>query len=484
MAPRGTGLLEQHFTLNLATKTSKTGHDYNCKYCGYLGKGWQGPARARAHLSGEKGHGVAACPNVPKDVKEKLLKEAEEKLKQKEHQQNKKRIFLSQQNPDAAAEPSPKKQATLDNLQEILKTELDVSFAEFMYHAGIPFHISDDVMLRRYIDKLIKCLKAGLPGSQLYPPNRQKLADGLLDTVYDNISKDIGPVFAADHHTGLATDGYSNIRRQSVINYNLIGRRGSVFVKADYPGKQVKNADHIAQGIHDALEVVRQLQLPKCRTVLSFFRNRFRASGILKDEQKKHKEKEAQQDMTEPPLPGDTRFATNYPCLKFMVKNKGPLQSSVVSPDWSNTKWSYATSDSTKAEVIGGKEHAQTAKLQLQQFLTRCGEFADERLWTKESLALGGLNWFQAFCYENSVLRDIALRVHSTPTVASAAERNWSVFGFVHSKSRNRLYGHKVEKLVYIYQNMRLLRKIRDPAFREPCVLPDHMFEEDEEEEE
>ena len=262
MAPRGTGLLEQHFTLNLATKTSKTGQDDNCKYCGYLDKGWQGPARAGDHLSGEKGHGVAACPNVPKDVKEKLLKEAEEKLKHKEHQQNKKRIFLSQQNPDAAAEPALKKQATLDNLQEILKTELDVSFAEFMYHAGIPFHISEDVMLRRYIDKQIKYVKAGLPGSQLYPPNRQKLADGLLDTVYDNISKEIGPVFAADHHTGLATDGHSNIRRQSVINYNLIGRRGSVFVKADYPGKQVKNADHIAQGIHDALEVVRQLQLP------------------------------------------------------------------------------------------------------------------------------------------------------------------------------------------------------------------------------
>ena len=81
-------------------------------------------------------------------------------------------------------------------------------------------------------------------------------------------------------------------------------------------------------------------------------RNRFRASGILKDEQKKHKEKDAQQDMTEPPLPGDMPFATNYPCLKLMVKNKWPLQSSVVSPDWSNTKWSYATSDSTKADVI------------------------------------------------------------------------------------------------------------------------------------
>ena len=157
----------------------------------------------------------------------------------------------------------------------------------------------------------------------------------------------------------------------------------------------------------------------------------------------------------------------------LMTREEDPLKDSEIRNDVAQV-----------FESFGGKEHAQTAKLQLQQFLTRCGEFADERLWTKESLALGGLNWFQAFCYENSVLRDIALRVHSTPTVASAAERNWSVFGVVHSKSRNRLYGHKVEKLVYTYQNMRLLRKIRDPAFREPCVLPDHMFEEDEEEEE
>ena len=92
--------------------------------------------------------------------------------------------------------------------------------------------------------------------------------------------------------------------------------------------------------------------ITKCRTVLSFFRNRFRASGILKDEQKKHKEKDAEQDRTEPPLPGETRFATNYPCLTWMSKNKAPLQSGVVSPDWSSTKWSYHTSDSTRLEVI------------------------------------------------------------------------------------------------------------------------------------
>ena len=58
---------------------------------------------------------------------------------------------------------------------------------------------------------------------------------------------------------------------------------------------------------------------------------------------------------------------------------------------------------------------------------------------------MAGLNWFQPFCYENAVLREIALRVHSKPTVASAAEHNWSVFGFINSKSKNRQYGHKVE---------------------------------------
>ena len=142
-------------------------------------------------------------------------------------------------------------------MQDSLKTKLHVFFAETMFHAGVPYYISDNVMLRRYIDKLINCVKAGLQHSQLYHPNRHKLADGLLDKVYTSISEEIAPVFAADHHTGMATHGYSNIRRDSTMNYSLVSRRDSVFVKADYPGKQVKDADHVAQGIPDALEVVR-----------------------------------------------------------------------------------------------------------------------------------------------------------------------------------------------------------------------------------
>ena len=172
---------------------------------------------------------------MPKDLKQKLLKEAKEKLKQREREPNKKRIFLSHQKPDELTEQAPTKQATFESLQDIFKTELDTSFAEIMYHGGVPLHIFEDVMLRRYIDKLIKCIKPGLPHAQVYLRNRHKLADGLLDKMNNKTSQEIARVFAADHHTGMATDGYSSIGRKSVGNCNLIGGRESVFVRADYP---------------------------------------------------------------------------------------------------------------------------------------------------------------------------------------------------------------------------------------------------------
>ena len=76
------------------------------------------------------------------------------------------------------------------------------------------------------------------------------------------------------------------------------------------------------------------------------------------------------------------------------------------------------------------------------------------------------------FCYDNAILRECALRVCSVVSVASSAERNWSISGFIHSKARYRLYAGKAAKLVYIYNNMRMLRKVRNPDFQEPCVLP------------
>src|ERR1035438_1084974 len=50
-------------------------------------------------------------------------------------------------------------------------------------------------------------------------------------------------------------------------------------------------------------------------------------------------------------------------------------------------------------------------------------------------------------------LQQIALKVFSLPASSAASERNFSTFGFIHSKLRNRLQPNKVEQLVYIKSN-------------------------------
>lgn len=56
-------------------------------------------------------------------------------------------------------------------------------------------------------------------------------------------------------------------------------------------------------------------------------------------------------------------------------------------------------------------------------------------------------------------LKKLAIQVFSMATSSSASERNFSTFGFIHSKLRNQLSVDRVEKLVYIKTNSNILSK-------------------------
>jgi hypothetical protein len=58
-----------------------------------------------------------------------------------------------------------------------------------------------------------------------------------------------------------------------------------------------------------------------------------------------------------------------------------------------------------------------------------------------------------------NALPKIAKRILSLTCSASSCERNWNMYSFVHSKSRNCLGVNKAEALVYIYTNSKLLRQ-------------------------
>ena len=51
------------------------------------------------------------------------------------------------------------------------------------------------------------------------------------------------------------------------------------------------------------------------------------------------------------------------------------------------------------------------------------------------------------------------------PSSACSCERNWSTYDYIHNKKRNRLEAQRAEKLVYIFSNLRLLKKLRNVSY-------------------
>ncbi|KAL1495949.1 hypothetical protein AB1Y20_014591 [Prymnesium parvum] len=67
-------------------------------------------------------------------------------------------------------------------------------------------------------------------------------------------------------------------------------------------------------------------------------------------------------------------------------------------------------------------------------------------------------------------LQTIACLVLAQPASASICERINSEFAFIKDRKRNRLSHNKANKLVALFHNLRLLKRMRKPAYTEPAV--------------
>lgn len=72
------------------------------------------------------------------------------------------------------------------------------------------------------------------------------------------------------------------------------------------------------------------------------------------------------------------------------------------------------------------------------------------------------LEYWQTDGNEWPMQKDVAMRVFAMVASSAASERNFSTFGFIHSKLRNCLSPTLVEKLVYIKANMQELEDQHD----------------------
>ena len=638
-------LVYSHFKQGGGLGRDKT---QTCNYCEVVMAGNPPPARLKAHLRGGDKN-TRPCQKCPGKVIEQYRKELEvqttqkaavAKAAEKVAEYKRKR---DEEKGIAESEEGPKKQLTMEDWGQKQKDDLDRQFARFFYHSGTPFHVSEDPELRAFLNKLVAAVKSGLPVYN--PPCRKRLAGDLLEAEYESVMAKLRAVFDGDEHLTLQTDGWSNIRRESVLNYIVAGQKGCMFLKADFPKENTKNADYIAERIDEALKVVAELKLKPpvstlvtdnaavmlaahkvldeaaayedhrfmlkvgcvlhqyqllfkdicdlsllkgtvtaLRGVARFFRNRFKPAELLKKHQQDH-----YGATYEFVLPGKTRFGSHYLLNRFFLHSEGAFKSALASRTW-DENWGRESRDDDEGwtkdkvketlsqplfwervklfhhilkplyvtmrkadadgpgytpwvywDMIQLQEHfeglqsscegfavtlpAAQRKVLVETFKTRWqalhqpvhslamlvnpallakdtdllktypdarndarelfsawsdnpsdvaqaflslssvkkreGSFRDPFIWDRVAFEQGALRWWETFGYDHSTLAAFAVRALSAICVTGGAERNWSTFSFIHSKSRNRLYCNRVEKLVFVYSNLRLLRKAK-----------------------
>lgn len=104
----------------------------------------------------------------------------------------------------------------------------------------------------------------------------------------------------------------------------------------------------------------------------------------------------------------------------------------------------------------------QDAAVALQQFddhKPKLGVFGDK---TAQQHALVPHKWWPVYGSCSPALQKLALKVCSQVTTASACERNWSAYDHVASRKRNKLDPARAEKLVFVFQNLRVMYRSQD----------------------
>lgn len=101
------------------------------------------------------------------------------------------------------------------------------------------------------------------------------------------------------------------------------------------------------------------------------------------------------------------------------------------------------------------REVAKKVREQLRAYKLQEGIFGSVEV-REDRTCVAPRVWWDFYGAEAPELQRFAIRVLSQGSSATASERNWSAFDFIHSKRRNNLASKKLEDLVYVHSNLQL----------------------------
>lgn len=98
------------------------------------------------------------------------------------------------------------------NMNEGLRKDIDMKFANFFLRTGVSFRLADSEALKDLITALNPEYARSIPSSKT-------LAGSLLDKCYEKCSKEVTEILVESQNLTLISDGWTNIRGDHIINF-------------------------------------------------------------------------------------------------------------------------------------------------------------------------------------------------------------------------------------------------------------------------
>ncbi|UZO07457.1 uncharacterized protein OCT59_027741 [Rhizophagus irregularis] len=134
----------------------------------------------------------------------------------------------------------------VDRMSEEEQDTLEILLAQALFAAGVPFSFLENNYVIQFFQQLRPAFKL---------PNRRKLADELLDDVFDEVKAECNEQILQAKSLTMVSDGWSNINRESVQNF-VICTPKPLFFDAIYSGEESHTAKWVADEIIKQMEIV------------------------------------------------------------------------------------------------------------------------------------------------------------------------------------------------------------------------------------
>lgn len=149
---------------------------------------------------------------------------------------------------DANFSQSSSIQSYADVVSKHDKENFDCSLASCFYTLGMPFKLVDHSAFRSFLKDLRPAYK---------PPHRKELAGALLQAAYNKEHAKMIKALEREQRLTLVTDGWSNIKHQSIINYMLVTGTGTAFFyRADTSASNKHDQFYLSEEMLKVIEEV------------------------------------------------------------------------------------------------------------------------------------------------------------------------------------------------------------------------------------